>query len=187
LLLTPNNLLILDEPTNHLDMASKDVLKEAIQAFDGTVIVVSHDREFLDGLVTKVYEFAGGRVREHLGGIYDFLRKKNIRNLADIGRMNGTQTEQTSVQEKTSAGKEEYDAMKEFERRRRRIQKRIEECEREVERISNEIKEMEILLATPTGAEDPAMFEMYGKLKNDLERAELSWAEAMIEEEKTCN
>lgn len=187
LLLTPNNLLILDEPTNHLDMASKDVLKEAIQAFDGTVIVVSHDREFLDGLVTKVYEFAGGRVREHLGGIYDFLRKKNIRNLADIGRMNGAQTEQSPAQERPSAGKEEYDAMKEFERRRRRIQKRIEECEREVERISYEIKEMEILLATPTGAEDPAMFEMYGKLKNDLERAELSWAEAMIEEEKTCN
>lgn len=187
LLLTPNNLLILDEPTNHLDMASKDVLKEAIQAFDGTVIVVSHDREFLDGLVTKVYEFAGGRVREHLGGIYDFLRKKNVHNLSDIGRMNGAQTEQSPAQEKISAGKEEYDAMKEFERRRRRIQKRIEECEREVERISNEIKEMEILLSTPTGAEDPAMFEMYGKLKNDLERAELSWAEAMIEEEKTYN
>ena len=109
LLLTPNNLLILDEPTNHLDMASKDVLKEAIQAFDGTVIVVSHDREFLDGLVSKVYEFADGKVREHLGGIYDFLQKKNLDNLADIGRMKGAPAAQ-AAQEKASAGKDDYEA-----------------------------------------------------------------------------
>ena len=84
LLLEPVNLLILDEPTNHLDMASKDVLKEAIRAFDGTAIVVSHDREFLDGLVTKVYEFGGGKVREHLGGIYDFLETKKISELKEL-------------------------------------------------------------------------------------------------------
>ena len=111
LLLTPNNLLILDEPTNHLDMASKDVLKEAIQAFDGTVIVVSHDREFLDGLVSKVYEFADGKVREHLGGIYDFLQKKNLDNLADIGRMKGAPAAQ-ATQDRASAGKEDYEAKK---------------------------------------------------------------------------
>ena len=86
LLLEPVNLLILDEPTNHLDMPSKDVLKEAIKAFDGTAIIVSHDREFLDGLVTKVYEFGGGKVREHLGGIYDFLQAKKISELNELGR-----------------------------------------------------------------------------------------------------
>ena len=90
LLLEPVNLLILDEPTNHLDMPSKDVLKEAIKAFDGTAIIVSHDREFLDGLVTKVYEFGGGKVREHLGGIYDFLQAKKISELSELGKTNGS-------------------------------------------------------------------------------------------------
>ena len=181
LLLTPNNLLILDEPTNHLDMASKDVLKEAIQAFDGTVIVVSHDREFLDGLVSKVYEFADGKVREHLGGIYDFLQKKNLDNLADIGRMKGAPAVQT--QDKASAGKEDYEAKKEQERRKRKIQKKIDDCEKEVERISKEIKDIEEWLSTPSGAQNPAMFEAYGKLKNDLVEAEKRWEEAMMEGE----
>lgn len=179
LLLTPNNLLILDEPTNHLDMASKDVLKEAIQAFDGTVIVVSHDREFLDGLVSKVYEFADGKVREHLGGIYDFLQKKNLDNLADIGRMKGA----PAAQEKASVGKDDYEARKEQERRKRKVQKRIDDCEKEVERISKEIKDIEEWLSTPTGAQNPAMFEAYGKLKNDLAEAEKRWEEAMMEGE----
>ena len=182
LLLTPNNLLILDEPTNHLDMASKDVLKEAIQAFDGTVIVVSHDREFLDGLVSKVYEFADGKVHEHLGGIYDFLQKKNLDNLADIGRMKGAPIIQQQ-QDKASAGKEDYEAKKEQERRKRKIQKKIEDCEKEVERISKEIKDIEEWLSTPSGAQNPAMFEAYGKLKNDLAEAEKRWEEAMMEGE----
>ena len=182
LLLTPVNLLILDEPTNHLDMTSKDVLKEAIQAFDGTVIVVSHDREFLDGLVEKVYEFGDGKVREHLGGIYDFLRKKNLDNLADIGRMKGAPVEVTETV-KASAGKEDYEAKKEQERRKRKIQKKIEDCEKEVERISKEIKELEEWLATPSGAQNPAMFESYGRLKEDLAKAESRWEEAMIEGE----
>jgi ATP-binding cassette subfamily F protein 3 len=182
LLLTPNNLLILDEPTNHLDMASKDVLKEAIQAFDGTVIVVSHDREFLDGLVSKVYEFADGKVREHLGGIYDFLQKKNLDNLADIGRMKGAPAAPVT-QDKASAGKDDYEARKEQERRKRKVQKRIDDCEKEVERISKEIKDIEEWLSTPTGAQNPAMFEAYGKLKNDLADAEKRWEEAMMEGE----
>ena len=182
LLLTPNNLLILDEPTNHLDMASKDVLKEAIMAFDGTVIVVSHDREFLDGLVSKVYEFADGKVREHLGGIYDFLQKKNLDNLADIGRMKGAPAVQVS-QDKASAGKEDYEAKKEQERRKRKAQKKIEECEKEVERITKEIKDLEEWLATPGGAQNPAMFEAYGKLKDELAKAEERWEEAMMEGE----
>ncbi len=182
LLLTPVNLLILDEPTNHLDMTSKDVLKEAIQAFDGTVIVVSHDREFLDGLVEKVYEFGDGKVREHLGGIYDFLQKKNLDNLADIGRMKGATVEVTETA-KASAGKEDYEAKKELERRKRKAQKKIEDCEKEVERISKEIKELEEWLATPSGAQNPAMFESYGKLKEELAAAESRWEEAMIEGE----
>ena len=182
LLLTPNNLLILDEPTNHLDMASKDVLKEAIQAFDGTVIVVSHDREFLDGLVSKVYEFADGKVREHLGGIYDFLQKKNLDNLADIGRMKGAPAVQVQ-QDKASAGKEDYEAKKEQERCTRKIEKKIADCEKEVERISKEIKDIEEWLSTPSGAQNPAMFEAYGKLKNDLLEAEKRWEEAMMEGE----
>ena len=182
LLLTPNNLLILDEPTNHLDMASKDVLKEAIQAFDGTVIVVSHDREFLDGLVSKVYEFADGKVREHLGGIYDFLQKKNLDNLADIGRMKGAPSVQVT-QDRASAGKEDYEAKKEQERRKRKIQKKIDDCEKEVERITKEIKDLEEWLATPGGAQNPAMFEAYGKLKDDLAKAEERWEEAMMEGE----
>ena len=182
LLLTPNNLLILDEPTNHLDMASKDVLKEAIMAFDGTVIVVSHDREFLDGLVSKVYEFADGKVREHLGGIYDFLQKKNLDSLADIGRMKGAPAAQPT-QDRASAGKEDYEAKKEQERRKRKAQKKIEECEKEVERISKEIKDIEEWLSTPSGAQNPAMFEAYGKLKNDLTEAEKRWEEAMMEGE----
>lgn len=182
LLLTPNNLLILDEPTNHLDMASKDVLKEAIQAFDGTVIVVSHDREFLDGLVSKVYEFADGHVREHLGGIYDFLQKKNLDNLADIGRMKGAPAVQ-ATQDRASAGKEDYEAKKEQERRKRKVQKKIDDCEKEVERITKEIKDLEEWLATPGGAQNPAMFEAYGKLKDDLAKAEERWEEAMMEGE----
>ena len=182
LLLTPNNLLILDEPTNHLDMASKDVLKEAIQAFDGTVIVVSHDREFLDGLVSKVYEFADGKVHEHLGGIYDFLQKKELDNLADIGRMKGASVEPLP-QDKASDGKEDYEARKEQERRKRKIQKRIDDCEKDVERISKEIKDLEDWLSTPSGAQNAAMYEAYSKLKNDLSEAEKRWEEAMTEGE----
>lgn len=181
LLLTPNNLLILDEPTNHLDMVTKDVLKEAILAFDGTVIVVSHDREFLDGLVSKVYEFGDGKVREHLGGIYDFLQRGNMDNLADIGRMKGEQTQ--VQQEKTSAGKDDYEARKEQERKRKKAERKVAECEKEVTRIEAEIKDLEGWLATPEGAANPAMFEAYGKLKSDLAAAESRWEEAMLEAE----
>lgn len=187
LLLTPNNLLILDEPTNHLDMTTKDVLKEAILAFDGTVIVVSHDREFLDGLVSKVYEFGDGKIREHLGGIYDFLQKKQMDSLADIGRMKGTETKvvkptQTQVQE--SAPKMDYAAQKELEKQKKRLAKKVADCEKEVEKISNEIKDLEEWMSTPQGAQNPAMFEEYGKLKTKLADAEQRWEEAMIEAER---
>lgn len=186
LLLTPNNLLILDEPTNHLDMTTKDVLKEAILAFDGTVIVVSHDREFLDGLVSKVYEFGDGKIREHLGGIYDFLQKKQMDSLADIGRMKGTETKvvkPTQAQVQESAPKMDYAAQKELEKQKKRLAKKVADCEKEVERISNEIKELEEWMSTPQGVQNPAMFEEYGKLKAKLTDAEQRWEEAMIEAE----
>lgn len=181
LLLSPVNLLILDEPTNHLDMASKDVLKEAIQAFDGTVILVSHDREFLDGLVTKVYEFADGRVHEHLGGIYDFLRRRNLDSLADIGRMKGSTVGSSPMSEKSAGGgKEDYEQRKQQDREQRRLKKRADEAEKKVERITAELKELEGWLSTPSGAQNQEMFEAYGKLQSDLKKAEDEWETAMM-------
>lgn len=179
LLLSPVNLLILDEPTNHLDMASKDVLKEAVQAFDGTVILVSHDREFLDGLVTKVYEFADGKVSEHLGGIYDFLRRRNLDSLADIGRMKGGSVQQEAASDKAGSGKDDYEQRKQQERERRRLQKRVDDAEKKVEKISAEMKELEGWLSTPSGAQNQEMFTAYGKLQDELANAEHEWETAM--------
>ena len=185
LLLEQVNLLILDEPTNHLDMRSKDVLKEAIREFDGTVIIVSHDREFLDGLVTKVYEFGGGKVREHLGGIYDFLQKRETPSSSpSMGR---TQTSQTSKLSDTPSiegggqgGGSSYAARKEQAKLQRKAQKLVEECEKKVAQIEAELKELEEWMATPTGAANAALFEQYAQLKNTLAAAEAEWEEAMM-------
>ena len=183
LLLESVNLLILDEPTNHLDMRSKDVLKEAIREFDGTVIIVSHDREFLDGLVTKVYEFGGGKVKEHLGGIYDFLQKKGVDDIAPLLSSQpkvkaATQSPLTSTED--SGGAASYAARKEQAKQQRKLQKRVEECEKRVAQIEAELKELEEWMATPTGAANPALFEQYGQLKNTLAQAEAEWEEAMM-------
>ena len=183
LLLESVNLLILDEPTNHLDMRSKDVLKEAIREFDGTVIIVSHDREFLDGLVTKVYEFGGGKVKEHLGGIYDFLQKKGVDDIAPLLSSQpkvkaATQSPLTSTED--SGGAASYAARKEQAKQQRKLQKRVEECEKRVVQIEAELKELEEWMATPTGAANPALFEQYGQLKNTLAQAEAEWEEAMM-------
>jgi ATP-binding cassette subfamily F protein 3 len=183
LLLESVNLLILDEPTNHLDMRSKDVLKEAIREFDGTVIIVSHDREFLDGLVTKVYEFGEGKVKEHLGGIYDFLQSKRIDNLDSLGTkpQNLSSTPSTQKAEaKFSSGVSDYAMRKEQAKQQRKLQKRVEECEKRVSQIEAELKELEEWMATPTGASNPALFEQYGKLKETLAQAEAEWEEAMM-------
>ncbi len=185
LLLEQVNLLILDEPTNHLDMRSKDVLKEAIREFDGTVIVVSHDREFLDGLVTKVYEFGGGKVREHLGGIYDYLQKKGgaidgaaIKSLSP--QSSPSSSNAPVAEAKASGGAADYAARKEQAKQQRKLQKRVEECEKRVAKIEAELKELEEWMATPTGAANQALFEQYGQLKNTLAEAEAEWEEAMI-------
>jgi len=189
LLLESVNLLILDEPTNHLDMRSKDVLKEAIREFDGTVILVSHDREFLDGLVSKVYEFGGGKVKEHLGGIYDFLQSKGGAVSTDSARsldsvMTATKFVQSASKESNErvagGGAADYAARKEQAKAQRKLQKRVEECEKRVTQIETELRELEEWMATPTGAANPALFEQYNKLKNTLAEAEAEWEEAMM-------
>ena len=182
------DLLILDEPTNHLDMRSKDVLKDAIREFDGTVIVVSHDREFLDGLVTKVYEFGGGRVREHLGGAYDYLRSRGepTPNPSLKGGETRAAGNLQAVQKATPAGTDKsegslsYEARKEQQRHRRKLEKAVEEAEKKVAKIEAELKELEGWMATPSGAANPALFESYAKLKEDLTTAESVWEEAMM-------
>ena len=182
LLLESVNLLILDEPTNHLDMRSKDVLKEAIREFDGTVIVVSHDREFLDGLVTKVYEFGGGRVREHLGGIYDYLRSRGgdfASSLSTAGSPSRNATAAAPASAVSSATPS-YEARKEQQRQQRKLQKAVEEAEKRVTKIESELKELEGWMATPAGAANQALFESYAKLKDDLAAAEAVWEEAMM-------
>ena len=180
LLLESVNLLILDEPTNHLDMRSKDVLKEAIREFDGTVIIVSHDREFLDGLVTKVYEFGGGKVKEHLGGIYDFLQKGETHPIPPCEEGGTAIVKPQVLPHREDSGGSSYAARKEQAKQQRKLQKRVEECEKRVAQIETELKELEEWMATPSGAANQALFEQYGKLKETLAQAEADWEEAMM-------
>lgn len=185
LLLEPVNFLILDEPTNHLDMRTKDVLKEAILSFDGTVIVVSHDRDFLDGLVSKVYEFGGGKVREHIGGIYDFLQKKEMESLDELHATGSPSANTTnsaysnSTQPQMSEGKFSYEERKEQAKTRRKLEKEVERCETEVSRLESEKAALEAKLATPEGAADTALFSQYGQIQQDLSQAEDAWEKAM--------
>ena len=174
LLLEPVNLLILDEPTNHLDMRSKDVLKEALQAFDGTAIIVSHDREFLDGLVDKVYEFGGGHVREHLGGIYDFLQKKQIENLQELEKKTPAEAS-NSAQETLSASKLNYEAAKEQNRKIRKQERLVAETETVIADLEAEIADLERKLQNPDFAADNANFALYEKKKHLLEQKMYEW------------
>ena len=181
LLLEPVNLLILDEPTNHLDMRTKDVLKEAIREFDGTVILVSHDRDFLDGLVTKVYEFGGGKVREHLGGIYDYLQKKDMESLDELhlqpARPNPAAPD--AAAKEAGEGRLTYEQQKEKARRVRKAEKAVAECEAAVTRLEERKAALEARLSTPEGAANTALFAEYADTKDQLEAAETAWAEAM--------
>ena len=201
LLLEPVNLLILDEPTNHLDMRSKDVLKSALQDFDGTVIVVSHDREFLDGLVDKVYEFGNKQIKEHLGGIYDFLERKKIETLQELER----KTPSASVQNNTAAGvsvntnevqsaennyeassRLSYEEQKEQARRIRKLEKAVTEAEQKITGLESQISELEIRMATPEGAADTTLYTTHSKLKNELSDVMDEWEKATeaLEKEK---
>lgn len=190
LLLEPVNLLILDEPTNHLDMQSKDVLKQAIRDFDGTAIIVSHDRDFLDGLVDKVYEFGGGRVREHIGGIYDFLQKKQIESLNELGRnMNNAGSPSAPAQatpalESKTTSSLSYAELKERNKIIKRAEKAVENAEQLVTKLEDQIQILETKLATPEGANDPSLFTQYGNLKQQLSDAEEKWTEASMELEE---
>ena len=190
LLLEPVNLLILDEPTNHLDMRTKDVLKQAIRDFNGTVIVVSHDREFLDGLVSKVYEFGGGRVREHLGGIYDFLESRKLESLRELEQRNPA----TAVTDKKVASpkaesapaisaasegsKLSYEEQKELARRLRKAEKEVADTEKRVADLEAQIASLEEKLSTPEGAADTTLYEQHGQLKKQLDDAMWQWSEA---------
>ncbi|WP_302301093.1 ABC-F family ATP-binding cassette domain-containing protein [Paraprevotella xylaniphila] len=187
LLLEPVNFLILDEPTNHLDMRSKDVLKDAIRDFDGTVVVVSHDREFLDGLVSKVYEFGGGIVKEHLGGIYDFLQRKNIESLNDLQKpsLSTSSTVVSSVEEKTGASNRlSYEQQKEQQKKIRKLEKAVEQCEARIEELEAAVKMLEEQMATPEGAADVSIYERHGALKKQLDEAVNTWEETSLELEE---
>ena len=184
LLLEPVNLLILDEPTNHLDMRSKDVLKEAIKSFDGTAIIVSHDREFLDGLVSKVYEFGGGKVTEHLGGIYDFLEKHNLESLDSLGRQpqngisdSGTKSSRTvpADQAEKSSPKISYAEHKEQQKKIRKAEKAVKDSEQRIEKMENRLKELDELLCLPENASNMEYVTEYTETKKALDEEVERW------------
>jgi len=187
LLLEPVNLLILDEPTNHLDLASKDVLKKAIREFDGTAIIVSHDRDFLDGLVDKVYEFGGGRVREHIGGIYDFLAMKKMETLQQLELSASPTTKREEKREEPSENKLSYQEQKELNRQQRRLEKQVEEAEQKVASLEEKLKAMEEQLATPKGASDMDLLQKYLEVKARLDQAMNNWERTTTELEKFQN
>ena len=191
LLLEPVNLLILDEPTNHLDMQSKDVLKEAIRAFDGTAIIVSHDREFLDGLVTKVYEFGGGRVREHLGGIYDWLRAPHLLPPEGGGAKDTMTIDERLAMSKASPTthhptpnthhpspttlKASYADQKEQQRKFKKAEKAVKACEEKIAQMEAQLKEMDAVLMQPEHATDMKLINEYAEIMRQLEAENDRW------------
>ena len=178
LLLEPVNLLILDEPTNHLDMPSKDVLKEAVRAFDGTAIIVSHDREFLDGLVTKVYEFGGGHVREHLGGIYDWLhsrRAATIHEAVGLAQTPSGGSASPAAAQEPKAGKQSYLEHKEEQKKLRKARKAVEECERKIARLEARVKELDQLFLDPAKASDMGLVTEYADTRRQLDELQDEW------------
>lgn len=183
LLLEPVNLLILDEPTNHLDLVSKEVLKEAIKAFDGTAIIVSHDREFLDGLVEKVYEFGEGKVREHLGGIYDFLQSKKIDSLTTLELSKNVSSPEPEPVVKTE-NKLNYAERKELQKQLNRIEKAIKETEKDIEKYETRVKELEEILLKPEHASDMGLINEYTNITAQLEKANEKWLELSEEKEQ---
>jgi len=191
LLLEPVNLLILDEPTNHLDMQSKDVWKEAIKAFDGTAIIVSHDRDFLDGLVSKVYEFGGGKVREHLGGIYDYLRAHNAEPIHEaLGEVQTekaaatspakpvvTASEPKQVADKEADSKLSYQERKEQQKKIRKVQRAVEEAEKKIASLEARIKELDALLMNPENASNMELINEYTATQSELDKENNRWME----------
>ena len=185
LLLQPVNLLILDEPTNHLDMRSKDVLKEAIREFEGTVILVSHDRDFLDGLATKVYEVGSGLVKEHLGGIYEFLQRKKLEDLNELQKSIPSGGSATSTiadsQGVVSDNKLSYEAQKELNKKIKKMEKQVADCEKAIEELESAIAIVETKMGTVEGASDMSLYEQHQKLKMQLDRTVEEWEQSSIE------
>ncbi len=179
LMLSPHNLLIMDEPTNHMDMRSKDILKEALMRFDGTVIVVSHDREFLDGMVDKIYEFRDGGVKEYLGGIYYFLEKRKVESLAEIERK-AAPTTTTKESTTASSGKLSYEQKKEQEKQIRKLRKAVEAIEAELAEIESQIAEYDARFASATEYNE-ADYRAYDELKNRYDRQMHEWEKASYE------
>ena len=176
LLLEPVNLLILDEPTNHLDLPSKDVLKEAIKAFDGTAIIVSHDREFLDGLVDKVYEFGGGKVVEHLGGIYDYLRARNASTIQEaIDNKTDKVTQTNAPSESNADNKQSYLERKEWQKKLNKAEKAVKECENRIAKMEQRIKELDAILADPKNASNMELVTEYTTIKQNLDEENEQW------------
>jgi ATP-binding cassette subfamily F protein 3 len=177
LMLQPYNLLVLDEPTNHLDMRSKDILKEALLRYDGTLIVVSHDREFLNGLVSKVYEFADGRVKEHLGGIYDFLQRRKLQSLKELERKKAETKENTPKSD--SDQKQAWLERKELDKQIRKVANQLEEVEVRIGTLEAEIADMDRLLSDPSAngvnPGDHSFFSKYEQRKRALERLMYEW------------
>lgn len=195
LILKPHNLLALDEPTNHMDLLSKDLLKQALQAYDGTIIIVSHDRDFLDGLVNKIYEFKDGAVKEHLGGVNDFLERKKLESFKDLERKASEtadarplSAEPVPAPRSSEKGKEEilppdysgmsYQQMKEKEKERRKLKNRIDRCEKEIADLENRLKDLENKLGTALGREElEKLTAEYKRCKDALEEKMEEWIE----------
>ena len=178
MLLFPTNLLILDEPTNHLDMLSKDILKSALLQFDGTLIIVSHDRDFLQGLTNKVYEFRKPNIKEYIGDIYDFLEEKKMKELDDL---NKKQKSQPITENTVSQGKLDYELKKQNDREIKRIEREIKKIEEQIETLENEIAEMDNIMSSPDEHPDVNLnndwYNLYGEKKNKLQALMEQWEE----------
>ena len=187
LLLEPVNLLILDEPTNHLDISGKQVLKDAIKAFDGTAIIVSHDRDFLDGLVSKVYEFGNQRVREHLCGIYEYLEKKNLDSLQELEKKDKTAdkaSDKTAAEQPAKPQTSDtlsFEEQKDLKRKRSQLEKTVKATEKQISDLEQEISELETKMTTPEGSSDQNLYIRQGQLRQELEAATEKWMEASEE------
>jgi ATP-binding cassette subfamily F protein 3 len=178
LMLEPVNFLILDEPTNHLDMRSKEILKNALANFSGTVLVVSHDRDFLDGLVNCIYEFRNKKAKQHLGGIFDFLYRKKMESLKELeSKKKNTKAAKvvTSEKEKDELS---FDEKKEINRTISRMEKSVAQTEERIAELEAKIEDMDKLLAKPENIDDHSVFEQYEQLKTDLEQSMLDWENA---------
>jgi len=180
LMLEPYNVLILDEPTNHLDIRSKDILKLALKNFDGTVVLVSHDRDFLDGLVDKMFEFGNKKIKEHIGGIYEFLEKKKLSSLREL-EIKAKEKKENVKAEEPSSNKLDFLERKELNKKIKKLQTQVDKAEQNVANLEEKIAEMDKQFANPDGSEDEKFYSLYEETKKQLEIEIESWEESSIE------